>query len=241
MKNSKKKTMPIGIKIAICVGIGVLTAVGVCTGFWLINRVTGYQEAKGFTENIIGSKETVEKFLDAKVGEDGMTDEDKKVYEDFVSAVDKTSECLDKLKDTGALKNETVNELYEKAKSDFAKLVKTKDIEAKLMGVLGDGELSEEDLATLKEMDNDYLTQLVDDITDYRNKVSEFNTKYENIKGVNKTVLDNDYAALVAAGDELSKKYSVIEMDSILGMSRDDILGFYGTIEELDNYLADKQ
>ncbi len=44
----------------------------------------------------------------------------------------------------------------------------------------------------------------------------------------------------MAAGDELKKKYAEIKMDDVLGMSRDDILRFYGTIEELDNYLAEK-
>ncbi|MDO4219734.1 MAG: hypothetical protein Q4D22_00660 [Candidatus Saccharibacteria bacterium] len=239
-EEKKKKTLSRGAKIAICVVAGVLAAVGVCTALWLTNRVTGYREAKNYTSEILSTKAAVEEFLDAKVGEEGISEENKMTFTDYSDAVKKSSDYLESLGATGVLKNETVNEKYETAKKELEKLVRVKDVESKLMEILEDGEISEEELTTLKDLKSDYLTKMAEDLAEYRAKVAEFNEKYADLKGVKKTDLDNDYAALVAAGDELKKKYAEIKMDDVLGMSRDDILRFYGTIEELDNYLAEK-
>lgn len=240
LKEEKEaKSVPRGVKIGICVAIGVLVAVGVCAGLWFKNRVTGYREAKNYAEEIISTKSAVEKYLDAEVGTDGLTDENKKIYEEFIEAVKKSADYMESLGATGALKNATVSEKYEKAKSDFEKIVTVKDTQVKLMNILADGELSEAELTEMGEM-GDYYKALAKDMAEYRKKVAEFNTKYESVKGVNKDDLNNDYAAVVAAGDELKKKYAEIKLEDALGMSRDDILSFYGTIEELDNYLTEK-
>ena len=238
-EEKSKKSMSRITKIIICVVIGILVAVGVCTGLWLKNRVTGYREAKNYAEEIMKTKSSVEKYFDEKIGEEGLTDNNKKTYEDFVDAVKKSSDYMESLGATGVLKNETVNEKYEVAKSDLEKLTKAKDIEAKLMEIVADGEFSDYDLAQMSEM-GDYLKNMADEIVAYRKKVTDFNAKYENLKGANKKELDSDYAALVAAGDALKKKYAEIKIEDVTGMSRDDILRFYGTIEELDKYLAEK-
>ncbi len=238
-EEKSKKSMSRITKIIICVVIGILVAVGVCTGLWLKNRVTGYREAKNYAEEIMKTKSAVEKYFDEKIGEEGLTDDNKKTYEDFVDAVKKSSDYMESLGATGVLKNETVNEKYEVAKSDLEKLTKAKDIEVKLMEIVADGEFSDDDFAQMSEM-GDYLKNMADEIVAYRKKVTDFNAKYENLKGANKKELDSDYAALVAAGDALKKKYAEIKIEDVTGMSRDDILRFYGTIEELNKYLAEK-
>jgi hypothetical protein len=84
------------------------------------------------------------------------------------------------------------------------------------------------------------LKNISKDLEDYRKKVKDFKEKYANLKGVDKTQLDNDYAAITNAGQELTKKYAEIKTDDVYKMSRDDILSFYATIEELNKYLSEK-
>ena len=64
--------------------------------------------------------------------------------------------------------------------------------------------------------------------------------KYADLKGKNKTELDADYAAIQQDGNELAQKYAEIKFEDVYGMSRDDILNFYATMEELSKYLAEK-
>ena len=133
-----------------------------------------------------------------------------------------------------------MNEKYEAAKAEFDKLSTGLKVEGEMMKVLEDGEITSEEISELEKSDNDFLKTVAKDLTEYRNKVNEFNTTYADIKGKDKTKLDEDYAAITDAGLELKKKYSEIKFEDVYKMSRDDILGFYGTIEELDKYLAEK-
>ena len=68
-----------GKKIAICVAIGLVVAGGVFTTLFFVNRISGYREAKNYTDEILGTKDTVAAYLDRKIDGEKLTEDDKKV------------------------------------------------------------------------------------------------------------------------------------------------------------------
>ena len=241
LKEHKERTpMSKGKKIAICVVIGLLVAGGVFTTLFFVNRISGYREAKNYTDEILGTKDAVSAYLERKLDGKELSDEDKKAFESFKSAIERAESYTENLGASKALKDTKVSEKYEKAKEELAKLTTNKTVEANLLGVLEDGEISEEELKVFSESGNEYLKNISKDLEDYRKKVKDFKEKYADLKGVDKTQLDNDYAAITNAGQELTKKYAEIKTDDVYKMSRDDILSFYATIEELNKYLSEK-
>ena len=237
-EEKEKKSLTRGTKIAICVAAGLLTAIGVCVGLWLTNRVTGYSEAKDYTATILEAKAAVEDFLNSEIGEEGLTEESQAMFAKISEAVEECAGYMESLGASAVLKNERVNEKYEVAKTKMAQLQLAKERSAIVMEVLADGEISDDELEMLKKLGVEKMAEMAEDLTEYRSKVTEFQTKYKEASGVDKTTLDNDYTNLVAAGEELTEKYAELELSDVLGMSRDDILGFYGTIEELDETLS---
>lgn len=233
-----RKNLSRGAKITICVAAGLLAAVGVCVGLWLTNRVTGYREAKNYTTTILETRTAVEDFLNSKIGEEGVTDENQKTFDVFSVAIEKSMSYMESLGASTVRKNEQIDVKYETAKAKMAQLKLAKERGAKLMEILADNEISDDELETIKELGVEKVAKMAEDLAEYRTKVAEFKTKYADTSEINKTALDNDYADLMAAGDELTEKYAEIELSDVLGMSRDDILSFYGTIEELDETLS---
>ena len=241
LKEHKEHTpLSKGKKIAICIVIGLVVAGGVFTTLFFVNRISGYREAKNYTDEILGTKDAVVAYLDRKLDGEKLTEDDKKAIDDFKTAVEKAESYTESLSASKALKDKNVSEKYEKAKEELTKASVYKTIEQKIFGVLKDGEISEEELKVFDDSDNEFLKSVSSDLKEYRKKVSDFKEKYTDLKGANKKQLDDDYAAITNAGQELTKKYSEIKIDDVYKMSRDDILSFYATIEELNNYLSEK-
>ncbi len=232
--------MPKGKKITICVVAGLLVAVVVFAALFFVNRISGYREAKNYTDEILGTKDAVVAFFDHKIEGEKLGEDDEKAFGGFKTAIERAESYTESLGASKALKDAKVSEKYEKAKEELGKLTGSGEIEAKIFEVLKDGEISGEELKIFSESENEYLKGVADDLTEYRKKLSDFKQKYADLKGADKKQLDNDYAAITNAGQELTKKYAEIKTDDVYKMSRDDILSFYATIEELNKYLSEK-
>ena len=69
--------------------------------------------------------------------------------------------------------------------------------------------------------------------------MAEFHEKYKTNAKKSDAAIE-EYGQLMVEGDELTSEFEKVELADVLGMSRDDILGFYATIEELNNKLSEK-
>ncbi len=229
-----------GKKIALCLVIGFLAAVGVFVALFFVNRISGYREAKNYTDEILGTKAAVLAYVEREVKSEELSDEDKQIFENFRTAMERAESYTKSLGASRALKDKKVSEKYRIIKERVAELGAYKSVEEKLLEVLGDGKISEEELKIFSESGNDFLRKVAGDLEEYYQKVEDFTEKYASVDSANKAELDNDYAAIINAGQELAKKYREIKTDNVCKMSRDDILSFYATIEELNKYLSEK-
>ena len=147
LKEHKEHTpLSKGKKIAICIVIGLVVAGGVFTTLFFVNRISGYREAKNYTDEILGTKDAVVAYLDRKLDGEKLTEDDKKAIDDFKTAVEKAESYTESLSASKALKDKNVSEKYEKAKEELTKASVYKTIEQKIFEVLKDGEISEEEL-----------------------------------------------------------------------------------------------
>ena len=236
----EKKKFPIWVVATILVVVGLLVAGIVC--FVLIKNaeVDDLRRSRELTENIAGTKVAVEEYFSAKSETVELTDETKELFEDFENAVAKLNEYMGELGEHGAVKNGDAKSKYDEARAAYDHLREVGETEQQLMNVTNDGALSNEELDELANGKNEFLKNLANEYKEYRTKVTEYNEKYVDLKGKNKTEFDEDSAKLKQAGEDLAKKYAEIKFDDVYGMSRDDILKFYATIEELNKILAEK-
>ena len=122
-------------------------------------------------------------------------------------------------------KDKEVAEKFNEAKGEFGKL-------ETLYKIWGDVKLlldpTDENLATLKNSSSQGLRTLAEELGEYRAELANFKKQYTA----------DGYSKLEKIGEDLNKKYENVTLDEIAGMSRDDILRFYATIEELNSLLA---
>ena len=130
LKEHKEHTpLSKGKKIAICIVIGLVVAGGVFTTLFFVNRISGYREAKNYTDEILGTKDAVAAYLDRKLDGEKLTEDDKKAIDDFKAAVEKAESYTESLSASKALKDKNVSEKYEKAKEELTKASVYKTIE----------------------------------------------------------------------------------------------------------------
>ncbi|MBR6961705.1 hypothetical protein IKH79_02980 [Candidatus Saccharibacteria bacterium] len=215
----KKGLALIGVGLAAVVAVFVLAAV---------NRVD-YGGAKEQTAKIVATRGAVEEFLDAKEFEQGKADA-------FEAAVSGAREALGKLAESSATKDGRVKESVEAAQGEFAKIEKLNTIwgDAKLLQ-----DLSDQNLAKLKNSESEFLKKLAGELIDYRKKLADYKAKYGSGKEQS-TELLSAFSEIWNEGEELETKAGKASLEEISGMSRDDITVFYAKIEELNKYLAEK-
>ncbi len=240
MVEKEKKSFALWKIIVICVVVTLLIAAGVFLGLARAGEIKSYREAKEYTDEILSTREAVKAYFELSVDKIEIADENKVKFEQFENAVRKNGEFMEKLNDRPVQKDEALMAKYETAMKELGEMQRVAEIEQSLMDMLGDGELSDEDLDLFAEVDSEYLKTMAADYKAYRAEVAEFNEKYADLKGKDKKELDADYAKIQQDGNELAKKYAEIDFDTIYGKSRDDILRFYATIEELNTSLIEK-
>jgi uncharacterized membrane-anchored protein YhcB (DUF1043 family) len=239
MKEKKqKKSFPIWVIAAICLVAGLIIAAIVFFVLVKISEAEDLRKIQEKTDEIFGTRTAVEKYLNAKSETVELSEENKAIFAEFEDAVDKAGSLLKDLGEIRNMKDGDGKEKYEAAAEKLGNLQKVSEIEQLLMDAIEDGALSDEELDQFTNADSEYLKNLAKDYKDYRTKVAEFNEKYADLKGKNKAELDADYAKIQQDGNDLAKKYAEIKFDDVYGMSRDDILKFYATIEELNNHFS---
>jgi hypothetical protein len=98
-------------------------------------------------------------------------------------------------------------------------------------------DLTDENLARLKKSESEALKVLAEELSEYRAEVANFKKQYAANAKKDSAVIEA-YGKMQLIGEDLNKKYADVKLETIIGMSRDDILGFYETIEELNNILT---
>ena len=182
----------------------------------LLSGGVNYAGAKDEVQKIAGTKAAVSEFLDAN-DEQGKS-------ESFEAAIKTADETFAKLKEASATKDGRVKELLEQAEGEHEKLAKFSRIW--------------EDLK-LKSSESEYLKSLAGEIAELREGQQEFEEKYGKDKQQSLELI-KDYGALWQKSTVLEEKAKDVSLTDIFGMSRDDIMSFYATIEELEKYLETK-
>ena len=234
------KKFPIWAIIAIFVAIGLIVATVVFIVMMKVAEAEGYRKAKEDTDEILGTREAVVAYLSAENEGEKLSDENKEKFENFEKAVDELSEKMNKLGESRVVHEESIRVKYDEATDQLGNLQYVSETEQMLADAMEDGALSDEEIEQISNSESEYLKKMAEDFKEYRAKVKDFNEKYEDLKGKDKAQLDADYAKIQQDGNELKKKYEKIEFDDVYGMSRDDILKFYATIEELNKILTEK-
>lgn len=223
--------------IAICVVLGVLAFGGTLLGLLSSRGNLGYEEARNYADEILKTKVEVSEFLDGEVKDIELTDEEKTKFENFEKATDKAASYLGNLSASNALKNKEVNEKYEKAKADFEKLQEVAKTEKVLYGLFGSEEI---DLGEIEKSDNEFLKKFAKTIGDYKEEAKNFVKKYQDVETIDEDVMIEDYGKFQLKGESIIDEYSETSFKDIFGYSKDDVLKFYASIEELVSILNEK-
>ena len=231
-----RKRMSRKKKIVIAVIAGVVVCLGVLATLILTREGLAYNEAYDMTVEIAGTKAAVEGFLDSKPEDLEFDEKEQAQITDFEEALNKCANYLESFSALNVMKDEKIAEVYNRAKTESGKLEKLKTIWGDVKLLL---EINDENLEKLKSSSSKKLAELATKLSEYRAKLAEFHAKYEmNAKKSDAAI--EEYGQLMVEGDELSAAFEKVELKDILGMSRDDIMGFYETIEELNNKLSEK-
>lgn len=229
-----RRPMSTGKKVVLVLVLGVLALVGVFSVLAITHERINYAEARETVSGIASTKESIEKLFDAKLESLDLSDEDKAVMEEFETALAKCKDYKTSLEASNVLKDEEVAKKYDEVKEKYVRIEKLSQSwnDTKLLF-----DLTDENLATLKKSSNQTLKTLAEELSEYRAEVANFKKQYETNAKKDSAVIEA-YGKMQLIGDELNKKYENMSLETIIGMSRDDILGFYETIEELNNILT---
>ena len=229
-----KRPMSTGKKVVFVVLLGVLALGGVFGSLALTHERINYAEARENVSEIAKTKESVEKLFDAKLESLELTDEDKAVMDEFESALEKCRNYITSLEASNVLKDAEVAEKFNAVKEKYALVEKLSNSwnDTKLLF-----DLTDENLARLKKSESEALKVLAEELSEYRAEVANFRKQYAANAKKDSAVIEA-YGKMQLIGEDLNKKYADVKLETIIGMSRDDILGFYETIEELNNILT---
>lgn len=227
------------VKIALCVGVGLVVAIGVCAGLIITNKAQETEQKVDYstilekTHEIAKGKNAVEVFLNTQAKAAKLSDEEKKVAEEFEKVIpeDKAmQDLLQKIKDINAGKSEEIEKATDEVALSYIHL-RTLFLAEQDMKVAFDGELSDQDLESLSNSENDYLSKMAKDMIGYRAKVKKLNAKDKEF--------EKNYKSLVSEGEALQKKYADVKIEDLVGKNKEELLMFYDKIDELNKYLEE--
>ena len=229
-----KRPMSTGKKVVLVALLGVLALGGVFGILALTHERINYAEARENVSEIAKTRESVEKLFDAKLESLELTDEDKAIISEFEGALEKCKNYITSLEASNVLKDAAVAEKFNAVKEKYALVEKLSNSwnDTKLLF-----DLTDENLAKLKKSESEALKVLAEELSEYRAEVANFKKQYAANAKKDSAVIEA-YGKMQLIGEDLNKKYADVKLETIIGMSRDDILGFYETIEELNNVLT---
>ena len=241
LKSDKPKAPVSKAKIIVICVICALVAFGATLAVLLAMRGNlGYEEARNYADEILKTKDSVAVFLDTEFSDLEIDEEEQTRIDLFEKASNKAEQYMESLGASSALKNKEVAEKYEQAKSDFEKIKDVAKVEKDVFGLLGEEGINEEKLKELADGDSEFLKKFAKDIIDYKKLAADFAEKYSDIKSVNEDAMVVDYGNFQIKGEEILEDYKDVSFKDIFGYSKDDVLKFYASIEELVSILNEK-
>ena len=241
LKSDKPKAPVSKAKIIVICVICALVAFGATLAVLLAMRGNlGYEEARNYADEILKTKDSVAVFLDTEFSDLEIDEEEQTRIDLFEKASNKAEQYMESLGASSALKNKEVAEKYEQAKSDFEKIKDVAKVEKDVFGLLGEEGINEEKLKELADGDSEFLKKFAKDIIDYKKLAADFAEKYSDIKSVNEDAMVVDYGNFQIKGEEILEDYKDVSFRDIFGYSKDDVLKFYASIEELVSILNEK-
>lgn len=232
-------------KVRVALLCAVLAAIGVFGGFAIWRNGLGYKAASGDTKEILTTKTAVTEFIDGKITSLDFSDDENNRIKNFDEAIAKAQTYMDSLGASSVLKDAAVKEKYDQAAEKFNKIKEMRTVEQTLVAlsteIKSNKTISTDDMTKLESSDNDFLKTLGTDLSNYAKEVADFKTKYGDASStIDQNAMIEAYGVVQNDGEKLNKKYSGTEFADIFGMSRDDMLSFYDSIETLDKYLTEK-
>ena len=222
-------------KITIIAIIGVIVMLVVFVVLAVTRERIAYTEAHDMVSGIASTRGAVEEFLDKEPKSLELTEAEQKRIDEFEAALTKTKDYIESLSASNVMKNTEIADAYEKVKVEYSKIEKLASIWSDVKLLL---DLTDENIVKLKDSESKKLQVLGEELSEYRAEMANYHQIHDN--SAKKDGLIEDYGKMHNIGAELEKEYAEIKLDDILGMSRDDILQFYATIEELNNKLSEK-
>ena len=228
------------VKIVFCVISMLVVALVVFLGAFLGRKLTE-NERKDYTEvraevlKLMDDREAVEKFLNLEIKTAKLNDADKKVVDDFEKAVPEDGDVqslLQKILDINKEEDEEIKKAVDGVALTYIELHSVYLLERDL-AIMFDGELSDEDLATLEKSENDYLAKLAKEVGDYRAKVKGLSAKDDNF--------EQNYKLLEEEGEKLQKKYAEVKLKDIMGKTEEEVMEYYDKVEELNTILLEHE
>ena len=220
------------MKKAVVVGSTVgaaFIAAGIVFSMLLVGRIRANDEYRASLAEVASTRSAIEKFIDSKAEDVKLTDEELKVWTDFEEAYSKANNSYNKARNYDLMKSER-----DKTDEEWKRVEKLYKAE-QVIKLATDGELSDEDIAKMKESEISTISAYATDLGDYKAKVAEFYTQYKDVDISKNDEMNTAKDALVKLGEELTQRYAKMNLVDVLEMSRDDILAFYDTIDLLKN------
>lgn len=215
--------------------VGVIALSVVFVVLTITRERIAYEEAHDMVSEIAATKGAMWDFLTNEPKSLDFTEEEKKRVNEFEATLTKTKNYIESLSASSAMKNADVAGAYENVKAEYSKVQQLEAVWGDVKLLL---DLTDENLVKLKESSSERLRTLGEELSEYRAEMANYHQKYD---GKAKTdALIEEYGKMYNIGSELEKEYAEIELSDILGMSSDDILHFYATIEELNNKISEK-
>ena len=237
-----KKSRKNKAKIGLCVAVTLLIAGAVFAGLFFANKSkdeqtkkADYAKVRVKVQELVNGREETRKFLDLKIESAKLSEEERKVIDEFEKIVpddDKMQRVLQEVKDISSDDDEAIGEIVNKVALSYTH-VRALYLLEEDMSVMYDGELSDEDLKVLGESDYEYLVKMAKDINDYREKVKKLSAKDNDF--------EKSYNALVEEGKKLSEKYATVKFEDIVGVKKEDILAYYDEVDELNKILLEQE
>ena len=226
-------------KLLILSGIFLLSLGAVFVVLFTTSRVD-YKSGIEKLDSLASSEDVVSSVLNAEVADYSKFDASK--LENYASTVKGMKENLDALRadkvcaDKYKERCDELGAIYEKLElsADSTGVIIKFTNEAKdIAGV------SSDTLSEMKNSSNSYLQTLAKELAEYREAVDEFKAKY--VANADDTDYVADYTKIDEKYQALKKKYSEIKSEQLFGASNEEMLSFYGKIEELKKLFAEEK
>ena len=229
-------------KILMIVSGVVLVGGLVFGGLMLFRESLDYAGAERYVGEMLRQRGVVMKFLEEEV--EGFEEIDRRKIVAFEGAVGRMEEYYKSLGASSAMKDEAIKTRYEGLQGAVEGFVEMRGIVQWLMGfvdvvrtegfvgVLGEG---------LEEAPNDFVEGLMGDVRGYAEAVRGFEEKYKDGKTNDYAKMTEEYGAVVLKGKELEEKYGEVGMGEVVGISVENVEGYFEDLRTLRDVLEEKR